>query len=152
MGIFAPSVEKRTQLFFRDDGRFRFIKRPLKFSCFVQEDNNVIIKAWKHFYGAQIAFPGYKGIPADMVTMAFDRDVILDPFDKIPKGDSLGEKPDLKKKDSLKTWIAAIATNQRYIYRAKRESTTLVNKIVWTEIIVIIMMLIFWGIRFALVK
>jgi hypothetical protein len=148
MGLITPNVERKTQLYFRDDNKFQFIKRDLRFSCLVERKGDAIKKGWKHFYGCQLPFPGYKGISPDMVTLGFSRDIILDPFDKVPKGAGMGNKPDLKTKDSLIQWIAKIAENQRHTYRAKRESASTADKIVYTEIGVIFIMVLFWGIAF----
>ena len=120
---FGTSKEKKTQLFFRDDNKFQFIKRPLEYSCLVEKKGDIFIKGWKHFFGNQLFFAGYKKISADAVTLGFSRDIILDPFDRIPKGDSVSEKPKAKDEWSIKRWIAKIATNQRHIYQTKRKST-----------------------------
>lgn len=140
--------EKKTQLYFRDDNKFRFIKRELIYSCFVERQEGILKRAWKHFYGAQLFFPGYKNMSADSVTLGFARDVILDPFNKIPTGISMGEKPDITDKLSLSRWIAKIAENQRHTYRAKRKSTQKEDIINYALVIVLLIMIIAWGIRF----
>jgi hypothetical protein len=114
----------------------------------VEKEGDRIKKAWKHFYGPQLPFPGYKNMPADMVTLGFSRDIILDPFNRVPTGEEMGQKP--KDKIGIKNWIAKIAENQRHIYRAKRETTTVLDRVLWTEIAVIILMLLAWGAKYAL--
>ena len=141
--------EKKTQLYFRDDNKFQFIKRELAFSCLVERQDGTLKRAWKHFYGAQLFFPGYKNMSADSVTLGFSRDIILDPFNKIPSGESVGEKPSIKDKVSLGKWIAKIAENQRHTYRSKRKSTRKEDIINWALVGVLLIMVIAWVIKFA---
>ena len=138
-------VEKKTQLFFFDDNSFQFIKRPLKYSCFVEEVDGNIIRGWKHFYGNQLNFPGYKNMAADTVTLGHARDIILDPFDKIPTGKEVNQKPT---KDTLTDWIAKVAENQRHTYRAKRSTMTTGDKVTWVLIGVLALESLGWFIRF----
>ena len=141
--------EKKTQLYFRDDNRFQFIKRELAYSCLVERREGKLKRAWKHFYGSQLFFPGYKNMTADSVTLGFARDIILDPFNKIPIGESVGEKPKIKDTTSLGKWIAKIAENQRHTYRSKRKSQRKEDMVNWALITVLIIMAVVWGIRFA---
>ena len=149
MSLFTLGKERKTQLFFRDDNKFQFVKRSLMYSCLVEKSGDVLKNAWKHFYGCQLPFPGYKNIPADMVTLGYSRDIILDPFDKVPKGEEMSEKPNTKDKNSLKKWIAKIAENQRHIFRAKRENIFLMDRITWVLVAIAFIMALAWGIRFA---
>lgn len=146
MNIFQK--ERRTHLFFRDDNKFQFIKRELGFSCLLEKAGDVLKRGWKHFYGNQLFFPGYKRISADTVTLGFARDIILDPFNKIPTGAEVGEKPDLKDKPSLKKWIAKIAENQRHTYRSKRQVSRTTDIINWSLAIVLFIMIVSWAITF----
>jgi len=139
--------ERKTQLYFRDDNKFKFIKRELVFSCLVEKTGDALKRAWKHFYGAQLFFPGYKNMSADSVSLGFARDIILDPFNKIPSGEEAGEKP--KDKNSLSKWIAKIAMNQRHTYHSKRKSTKKEDMINIALIGVILIMIIAWGYKFA---
>lgn len=145
MGVFTK--ERKTQLFFRDDNKFSFIKRDLLYSCLIEKSGNALIKGWKHFYCNQFFFPGYKKISADAVTLGFSRDIILDPFNKIPAGESASEKPK-DNKESLSKWIAKVATNQRHIYQTKRQSTAKDDMINWALVGVIIVMIIGWLISY----
>lgn len=141
--------EKKTQLYFRDDNKFQFIKRELIYSCLVERASGALIRAWKHFYGAQLFFPGYKRMSADSVTLGFSRDIILDPFNKIPSGESAGEKPNIKNKLSLGIWIAKIAENQRHTYRSKRKSTAKEDVVNLVLVGVLLIMVVAWVIKFA---
>ena len=140
--------EYKTQLFFTDDNRFRFVKRQLEYSCLVEKDHGELYRAWKHFYANQFYFPGYKNISADTVTLGFSRDIILDPFDKVPVGDLVSEKPKIKEKGSLKKWIATMAENQRHIYRTQRKNTFKDDFVNYCLMGVLTMMSIVWMISF----
>lgn len=148
MGIFTSSREMKTQLYFRDDNKFQFIRRRVEFSCLLEKKGEEILRGWKHFYSNQFFFPGYKNMAADTVTLGFARDIILDPFDKIPKGEALNEKPRAKDLLGLKKWIARIATNQRHIYQVKRKSTIREDIINHVLIGVLVLMIVAWIIRF----
>lgn len=149
MGLFTESVEKRTQLYFRDDRKFQFIKRPMEHSCLVEKADGKYKKAWKHFYNAEIPFAGYKGVSGDSVTLGFARDIILDPFNKIRVGDNPSEKPRIEGDgDSLRKWIAKIATNMRHIYSTKRERKTSADAVFWLIFGIDILMLIGWAVRY----
>lgn len=132
MGLFSGLVgapkETRTQLHIYDDGSFEFRRKPLKDACIVEERDTLTLKAWPHFYAAELPFRGHKKIQADMVTMSFDRDFILDPFDKIPVSETINGKPE-RKETSIKKWTAQIAESQRYKVMSKPGSTLLVDKI-----------------------
>src|SRR3972149_140555 len=149
MSLFGPGVERKTQLFFRDDNSFVFVKRNLKFSCLVEMAGEKIVKAWKHFYGCQLPVAGYKNMSADMVTLGFARDIILDVFNKVPEGNDIMNKPNLRDKASMGKWIANIAENQRHFFRAKRESQVWTSRVTWALIAVLVIMVIFWGMAFA---
>lgn len=140
--------EYKTQLYFRDDNKFRFIKRQIEFSCLVEKEGDKLVRAWKHFYGNQFYFPGYKNISADTVTLGFARDIILDTFEKIPTGELVSEKPKLRDARGLKNWIAKIAENQRHIYRTQRKNTFKEDIINWCLVGVLTLMVFGWFLSF----
>jgi len=147
MGLFVGKAEQKTQLFFRDDRKFIFRKLPLEHSCIVEKKDGKLVRAWKHFYGAEIPFAGYKNISADAVTLGFNRDIILDPFNKIKVGDEVSKKPSLIG-DSLNKWIARIAENMRHVYRGKRTTRTTGDVVTWLIVGIDCLMGIGWAIRF----
>lgn len=149
MGIFGGTQDKKIQLYFGDDQSFQFIKRPLKYSCLVEMDGDKMKRAWKHFYNTELPFPGYKSISAGLVTLGFPRDIILDPFDKIPKGTEMNKKPNLESAAGLKDWISKIAENMRHIYRAKRTTSTSVDVITWVLIGILVAECLGWLIKFT---
>lgn len=149
MSIFGPPKERKTQLFFRDDNRFHFVKRELKYSSLIEVKNTVMLNGWPQFYSNQFYFGGYKNIPADSVTLGYSRDIILDPFDKIPKGSAANEKPKPKDSLSLKNWIARVATNQRQTYQVQRKNALKEDAVNYALIAVLVIMIFGWIIRFV---
>lgn len=147
MNIFATK-ERKTQLYFQDDNKFKFIKRLVEYSSLVEKAKGNLLRGWKHFFGNQFYFPGYKKISADTVTLGFARDIILDPFNKIPTGEAMSEKPKAKDATSLKKWIAKIASNQRHIYQTKRKSTFKEDFINYCLMGVLTVMIVAWLISF----
>lgn len=149
MGLFAGKLEKKTQLYFRDDRKFQFRKLPLEHSCLVEKEDGRYIRAWKHFYGAEIPFQGYKSISADSITLGFSRDIILDPFNKIQVGNETSKKPSLVG-DSLMKWIAKIGENMRHVYRSNRTTRTTGDVITWLIIGLDCLLALGWIIRFSM--
>ena len=145
---FGTVKENRTQLYFPDYGGFQFRKLALEDSCLVEKKNGEIAKAWKHFYSSQIPFNGYKNIHADMVTLSFDRDFILDLFNMIPIIDNSSGKPKKSEAD-IKKWTAQVAESQRYKVMNHPGGMMLLDKItMWLGVGLILLILIF-GIRQA---
>lgn len=149
--IFSGGKEKRTQLYFRDDGSFEFRKLEFEDTCLVEKKDNEVIKAWKHFFGPELIFNGYKNIHADMVTLCFDRDFILDPFDAVPVVDNPQAGKPARNEHGIRSWTAQVAEAQRYKVVNKPGSSLLVDKIsMFLGIALIIMLLILgmskaWG-------
>jgi len=137
---FGTVKEKRTQLYFPDYGGFQFRKLALEDSCLVEKNGKKeIVKAWKHFYCAQIPFSGFKKIHADMVTLGFDRDFILDLFNKVPVQTNSSGKPD-KSEESIKKWTAQVAESQRYKVMTHPGGMLPMDKIIaWLGVALVIM-------------
>ena len=140
--------EYKIQLYFQDDDKFRFVRRLVEYSCLVEKGKGELVRGWKHFFGNQYYFAGYKGISAGTITLGFARDIILDPFNKIPTGDTVSEKPKSRDASGLKKWIAKIAENQRHIYRTQRKSTFKEDFINWCLMGVLVVMVLMWGLSF----
>lgn len=149
MGFFDSKKQVKTELYFKDNRNFIFKKRELYNSCLVERGpENKLTRAVKHFFSCEIPFPGYKKIPPDMVVLGFSRDIILDPFNKVPIGEEVNKKPNPQDKISLRKWIARIAENQRHIYRALRETHVWTNRLTWVFIIIIVIELFLWALSF----
>lgn len=139
--------EYKTQLYFRDDNKFEFKKREVKFSCLVAKVRDELTHAWKHFFNNQYYFAGYKRISADTVTLGYSRDIILDPFNRVPIGIEPGEKPKAEKQ-SLRDWIAKVATTQRHTFSSKRQQSRSSDVINWSLAVVLLIMIMSWAITF----
>lgn len=149
MVIMGLGPENKTQLYFRDDNTFVFVRRAIKYSCLVEKEGDVLKRAWKHFYSCQIPFPRYRNIKSALVSLGFSRDIILDPFNKVPTavdGD-VSKKPGAG--DAMKKWIANIAENQRHVFRAKRESTVWTSRITWAFLGVLTVEVLVWAFIFV---
>lgn len=123
--IFGPPKEQRTQLYFRDDGKFQFRKLLIEDTFLVEKVQGDIVKGWKHFFQLQFPFAGIKGIAADMVTLGGSRDIILDPYGIV--GDA--DKPDKNKKINENSWITEIAESRIYKHATKKPSMQIWDKI-----------------------
>ena len=129
MGLFSGNVEHKTQLYFHDDGSFQFRNLQVEEACLVEKEEGKFIKAWKHFHGGQLRFDGRKGVfGAAMVSLGFDRDVILDPFNRVPVLETPGGKP-AKTDTSIRKWLALIGESQRHKIMSKPTNMLLIEKI-----------------------
>lgn len=125
MNIFGLAKEKRTQLYLRDDGKFLFRKLFIQDTFMVEKKGDDVIKGWKHFFKLQFPFAGYKKMKPDMVTLGYDRDIILDPFGIVKDAD----KPDKHRAINDNKFITDIAETQRYKHQAKPGTQLLLNKV-----------------------
>lgn len=113
----------------------------------MEKDGDKIKRAWKHFFSAELTFPGYKNISADSVTLSFNRDIILDPYNKVSIGENESEKPG-PSTESLQKWLGKIATNMRSIYNARPEHRTTADALFWIVSGIVSLETIGWAIRF----
>jgi len=120
--------DQRTQLYFHDDGTFEFRKLDVDVACLIKRDNKGMpVQAWRHYYKNQYPFNGYKRIQADMVSLGYGRDIVLDPH-KILSADELPElDKDINKLD--RKGIREIAQSQCYRAENQKGGTLLVDKI-----------------------
>lgn len=98
-------------------------------TCLATKRDGLVEEAWKHFYASELRFDGYRKIPADMVTLGFSRDYILDPFNKVPVSDSPSSGKPAKTEAAIKNWTAQVAESQRYKVMNKPTNMLLVDKI-----------------------
>lgn len=125
-GLFGGK-EKRLQFFSHDDNTVELRRMPVEESSLVEKNNsNEIVRAYPLFHKSQYSFNGYGSIPADMVTLGYERDIILDPHN-ILKDDDKPEKGD----GLVKEWIKNIAETQRYKIQSKPAARTLIDYITW---------------------
>ena len=128
MSIFRPPKERRTQLYFRDDGGFLFRKLDIEDGFLVEKIGKEIVKAWMLRYKLLKCFDGWKKIGADMVTLSFARDIVFDPFNQLVTN----EQPE--KGDKLvKGFVTKIAEAKCYKHEQKAKGSLLMEKIVLFE-------------------
>lgn len=147
MSLFTSTKEKKVQLYFRGDGKFQFRTLELEYGCLIERAGDQMIKAWKHFFSTELPFAGYRSIRPAMVTMGHGLDIILDPFNRVPEGDSTSEKP-RKGSRNIRDWIAHVAEVQRQVFRTKRKTSYLTNAIIWAEIGLIFLLAIVWAVKY----
>jgi hypothetical protein len=116
---------KRTQLHFRDDGQFQFRKLDILDGFLVEKEQELVVKAWLLFYKLQKRFKGYKKIGSDMVTVSYDRDIVLDTFGQLKDA----EKPE-KGANLKKDFVSKIATAKCYKHEHGGKKKTLMDKMV----------------------
>lgn len=143
--LLGQGTEKRTQLYIHDDGSFEFRKLEFAETCLVEKRDSVVTKAWKHFYSSELPFNGYKNMHADMVTLGFDRDFILDPFDKVPITDNPASGKPRRTEGEIRHWTSQVAESQRYKVMNKPGSSLLVNKITIFLGVTLILMVLLLG-------
>lgn len=117
--------QRRTQLHFRDDGQFEFRKLLIEDGFLVEKEQDIVVKAWLLLYKLQKRFRGYKKIGSDMVTLSFDRDIVLDPFGQLTDA----EKPE-RGKNLKKDFVKNIAEAKCYRHEHGKKPRTLMDKMV----------------------
>lgn len=138
---FGIPKERRTQLYFRDDGAFLFRQLEIEDTFLVERDNNgEITKGWKHFFRNQFPFDGYKNIKRDQVTLSYGRDIILDPYNLIQDDEDNPQKGTAKvvldvvngekQLKGTKAWLSDVGEARRLKMMANRSKSTNYNKVV----------------------
>lgn len=137
--ILGKPKERRTQLHFRDDGAFEFRRLEIEDTFLVEKDKDEIIRGWKHFYRNQFPFAGYKGIKPDQVTLSYDRDIILDPYNLIRGDEGNPEKRTKMVLDAVegdkeikgtRAWLSDIGEARRLKLLANRAKSSNYNKVI----------------------
>ena len=126
---------KRTQLYFRDDGKFTFRKLPVTSGALVRKKGDNFLEGWEHHYNNQFPFNGYKDIPGDMVTINSARDVVFDPFNIVSPAD----KPDKTGKLN-QPHIADIATAAIYAAQKQKPKGLIMDKVTLGIVITTVLM------------
>lgn len=117
--------QRRTQVHFRDDGQFEIRKLDIEDGFLVEKEQDIVVKAWLMLYKLQKRFRGYGKMGSDMVTLCFDRDIVLDPFKQL----SDKEKPE-RGNDLKKEFVRNIATAKCYRHEHGKKPKTLMDKLV----------------------
>lgn len=137
-GILGKPKERRTQLHFRDDGTFEFRKLEIEDTFLVERNKEEIVKGWKHFYRNQFPFAGFKSIKPDQVTLSYDRDIILDPYEITKDDEDNPEKSTRVIQDDtqrfeqrgVKVWLSSVGEARRLKMMANRAKSSSYNRII----------------------
>ena len=145
MNIFGTPKEKRTQLYFRDDGGFLFRKLDIV-DTFLCEKNGAgeVLKAWMMRYKLLKRFNGFGNVGADMVTISYARDIVFDPFSEL----SDKEKPE-KGKKLIKDFIKKIAEAKCYQHERTAKGSTFTDTITLCLGIAVVLLALAMGIKAA---
>lgn len=140
MSMFGTAKEKRTQLYFRDDGAAIFRKLEVENTFLVEKNvKGEIIKAWMLKYKLLKRFDGFPGImgAGDTITMAYGRDIILDPFKQLTAKEAPKKGSDLKK-----DFISNIASAVFYKHSQKANGSQVMSAvIIWLGVIMVMLAL-----------
>lgn len=121
----GPPEEKRTQLYFRDDGGFLFRKLLVEDTFLVEKTNaQETNKAWMMRYKLLKRFDGFKNIGADMVTISYARDIVFDPFRQLNQSEKLE-----KGKQLVKGFVKKIAEAKCYQHERSAKGSLFAEKI-----------------------
>lgn len=139
-------VEKRAQVFYNDsDNSVVHRILPIEMAHFVKDD---LVKsqraAYFHQFKSEYYFPGYKGIPAGMVTPGYGRDVVLQ-IHPILKEKELPSKDGKLDKGPIKN----IATNRIEDLNRDVQVGMVSNKIINTLMAVIVLFALALGVKVA---
>lgn len=123
--------DNRTQLHFRDEGTFEFRTLPIEDTFLVEKVKDEIVRGWKHFYRNQFPFPGYKGMRSDLVTLSYDRDIILDPYGLVNDDRDNPEKKTVQgQPGGVRAWLIEIGEARRLKMMANRSKTKNYNMVI----------------------
>ncbi len=144
MGLLGVPVEYGTQLLLRDDRTFIFRKLKIAESSLVDYVHEKPVIAWPMLYKLMKRFEGYARIGAGMVTICYNRDIILDPLHQMP------EKTKPVKGSSLqKDFIRKLAEAKCYQHEYSARPTFILDKMTVFIGITMILLALALGIKLA---
>ena len=145
MNLFGVPKEKRTQLYFRDDGSFIFRKLDIEDGFLVEKNKSgEIIKAWMMRYKLLKRFDGYGNIGADMVTISYARDIVFDPFSQLKDSETPGKGNSL-----IKDFVRNIAEAKCYRHEMSAKGSLFADKIVIYMGVVMVLLALGIGVKVA---
>jgi len=153
LNLLGIGMEKGTQLYFRDDGKFHFRQLRIEDTVLKEIKDGIVVRAWKHFFQTLFPFEGYKGIKADRVTLGYSRDIILDPLNMIPEDDKPTKHSNLNPRTEtrlVKAYITDVAETQLYKVQSKPEKHLLMDII--TGVIGVSLVVIVFAILITVAK
>lgn len=140
---FGPPAEKRTQLYFRDDGGFLFRKLHVEDTFLVEKTKgDETNKAWMMRYKLLKRFDGFKNIGADMVTISYARDIVFDAFSQLKQSEKLEQGKHL-----VKGFVKKIAEAKCYQHERSAKGSLFTEKIMMYLGICIVILALSFGIK-----
>ena len=111
----TATKEKRTMLYFKENGHFKFQKMDVEDTFLLEKKNGRVTRAWEDMRKLRLPFHGWKGIPRDAVTLAHSRDVIYDPFSLLsPTEKPTGHISAKTQARGIDAWISDVTQTQQY--------------------------------------
>jgi hypothetical protein len=128
------SKEKRTMLYFKENGHFKFEKMEVEDTFLIERKNGRVIRAWEMLYKLMLPFQGYKNIHRDEVSLAYARDVIFDPFNILePAERPTGHISKTSNLIGMGAWLADVTRAQEY----KRQEESSKHMSIQTQLILL---------------
>jgi len=82
-GLIFRRSEKRTQVYFGDNGTILLRVLNVLRSFLVEKPKGEPSRAWRMYYKLLKDFDGYAGMKPDKVTLSYSRNTVLDPFNEL---------------------------------------------------------------------
>ena len=144
MGIFS-TPQQRVQLLLGDDASAEFRRLPVRSSSLCEVDGEDITRGWPLFNKLLKRFDGGNGLPSGMVQIAFERDIILDPYSQVDPAEKPEKGPGL-----VKEWIRNVAETARYKHQKRRAVNQIWSKVTLFMGGALILMVLMIGLKLAL--
>ena len=140
----ATGKERRTMLYFKENGHFKFSRNEVEDTFLLEKKNGRVTRAWEDLRKLRIPFAGWKGILRDEVTLAHSRDVIFDPFELLTPNEKPTAHIGRKATDmvGIEAWISDTTQTQQY----KRQEESSKRMAQTTQIVLLAIPTILMGI------
>jgi len=145
MGLFGAGVAKRMQLYHHDNGDLEFVKRSIVGESATElDDTKAPKRSWIDYYQTLYPFDGYRGIPADIIQIAYSRHFHLEIHNILPNNQ---RPPD---DDSMNNpFITAIAEARAIELSRAAKPKTVYEKMTWMLGVALVLEILIWGIGYA---
>lgn len=146
MNLLGVPRERGCQLYFRDDGPFHFRMLDIDDASLVAKtQSGEASMAWQLHYKLLKQFVGFKKIAANMVTISFGRDIVLDIFSQLKDH----EKPE-KGEKRVKTFVTRIAEAKCYQHEKSQQGLLFMDKMTIFLGLTMVLLAIGMGIKASL--
>jgi len=129
------------QVLFKDDRHIKFRFLPLRHTCLCEmtPNNEKALNCWKDYFNNRYVFNGYKNIPAGKATLSFQRDIILNLNNIIPKDKLPKEGGDLKQHSDIAiSRIREVKVKKENSQTDKMTTALIVSFIIFTLILAVV--------------